>query len=144
MSAICITLLAAVLPAHAQQVSAAAQQQAQCDGEVCVIVMLHDRATNGIATANGRLSKRNLAPKLHPRVRNVVSTAATWDFSGPAITFLGCTETATAPLQPTCFSNRIVTTDRFAAGAFVRAPGFNGATSNFGGTSQAAPTSSVA
>lgn len=72
-------------------------------------------------------------------VRNVVSTAATWDFTGPAITFLGCTEAATAPLQPTCFSNRTATTDLFAAGAFVRAPGFNGATSNFGGTSQAAP-----
>ncbi len=72
-------------------------------------------------------------------VRNVVSTAATWDFVGPAISFLGCTETATAPLQPTCFSNRTATTDLFAAGAFVRAPGFNGATSNFGGTSQAAP-----
>lgn len=72
-------------------------------------------------------------------VRNVVSTAATWDFIGPAITFLGCTETGTAPLQPTCFSNRTATTDLFAAGAFVRAPGFNGATSNFGGTSQAAP-----
>ncbi len=72
-------------------------------------------------------------------IRNVVSSAATWDFSGGAITFLGCTDSATAPIQPACFSNRSVTTDVFAAGAFVRAPGFSGATSNFGGTSQAAP-----
>ena len=72
-------------------------------------------------------------------IRSVVASAATWDFSGGAINFLGCTDTATAPRQPTCFSNRSVTTDVFAAGAFVRAPGFNGATSNFGGTSQAAP-----
>ncbi len=72
-------------------------------------------------------------------IRNVVSSAATWDFSGGAINFLGCTDSATAPRQPACFSNRSVTTDVFAAGAFVRAPGFNGATSNFGGTSQAAP-----
>ena len=72
-------------------------------------------------------------------VRNVMSTAATWDFSGGAINFLGCTDSATAPRQPACFSNRSATTDVFAAGAFVRAPGFNGATSNFGGTSQAAP-----
>lgn len=72
-------------------------------------------------------------------VRNVLSTAATWDFTGGAITFLNCTESATAPGQPTCFSNRSATTDLFAAGAYVRAPGFNGASSNFGGTSQAAP-----
>ncbi len=72
-------------------------------------------------------------------IRNVVSSAATWDFSGGATTFLGCTESATAPGQPACFSNRSITTDLYAAGAFVRAPGFNGGTSNFGGTSQAAP-----
>jgi hypothetical protein len=69
----------------------------------------------------------------------VLSTGATWDFSGGAVTFLGCSETSTAPKQLACFSNRSATTDLFAAGAFVRAPGFNGGTSNFGGTSQAAP-----
>jgi len=69
----------------------------------------------------------------------VLSTGATWDFSGGAVTFLGCSETSTAPKQLACFSNRSTTTDLFAAGAFVRAPGFNGGTSNFGGTSQAAP-----
>jgi subtilisin family serine protease len=72
-------------------------------------------------------------------IRNVVSSAATWDMAGDAVTFLGCSETATAPRQPTCFSNRSASTDLFAAGAFVRATGFNGATSTFGGTSQAAP-----
>lgn len=72
-------------------------------------------------------------------IANVLSVAATWDFSGDAITFLGCTDPATAPRQPACFSNRSPTTDVFAAGAFVVAPGFNGATSTFGGTSQAAP-----
>lgn len=72
-------------------------------------------------------------------LRGVVSTGATWDFSGGAVTFLGCTETSTAPKQLACFSNRSATTDLFAAGAFVRAPGFNGGTSSFGGTSQAAP-----
>lgn len=46
-------------------------------------------------------------------------------------------------MQPTCFSNRSVITDLFAAGAFVSAPGFGGATSNFGGTSQAAPMVAV-
>ena len=69
----------------------------------------------------------------------VLSTGATWDFSGGAVTFLGCSETSTAPKQLACFSNRSATTDLFAAGAFVRAPGFNGGTSSFGGTSQAAP-----
>ena len=72
-------------------------------------------------------------------IANVLGVAATWDFVGGTTTFLGCTETSTAPRQPTCFSNRGFTTDLFAAGAFVTAPGFNGATSTFGGTSQAAP-----
>jgi subtilisin family serine protease len=96
-------------------------------------------ALGAVVTASSG-NQGNLANMSVPAcVRNVVSTAATWDFTGGTITFLGCTETATAPGQPTCFSNRSAVTDLFAAGAFVRAPGFNGASSNFGGTSQAAP-----
>ncbi len=72
-------------------------------------------------------------------IANVVSVAATWDADGGPVTFLGCSETATAPKQPACFANRSATTDLFAAGAFVSAPGFDGGTSVFGGTSQAAP-----
>ena len=75
--AICIallaaSLLAATLPAHAQRVSAAAQQQAQRDGEVRVVVMLRDRSATDIAAAIGRLPGRAVAPKLHPRVRSDV------------------------------------------------------------------------
>ena len=72
-------------------------------------------------------------------ISTVLSTGATWDFTGPSRTFLACTETSTEPLKPTCFTNRSTTTDLYAAGAFVTAPGFNGATSTFAGTSQAAP-----
>ncbi len=72
-------------------------------------------------------------------VQNAVSVGATWDFTGGAITFLGCSETGTAPKQPTCFTNRSVTTDLYGAGAFVTSTGFNGATSTFGGTSMASP-----
>ncbi len=72
-------------------------------------------------------------------IANVMGIAATWDVDGGPITFLGCSETSTASKQPTCFSNRSTTTDLFGAGAFVSAPGFNGGTSIFGGTSQAAP-----
>lgn len=72
-------------------------------------------------------------------ISTALSTGATWDFNGPSRTFLGCTETSTEPMKPTCFTNRSATTDLYAAGAFVTAPGFNGATSSFGGTSQAAP-----
>ena len=72
-------------------------------------------------------------------VQNAVGVGATWDFTGGARTFLGCTETGTAPKQPACFSNRSATTDLYGAGAFVTSTGFNGATSNFGGTSMAAP-----
>ena len=72
-------------------------------------------------------------------LREVVSVGATWDFNGPSITFLGCTDASTKPLQPTCFTNRSTTTDLYAAGAFVSSVGRNGGTVNFGGTSQAAP-----
>ncbi|MEO8002907.1 MAG: S8 family serine peptidase [Arenimonas sp.] len=72
-------------------------------------------------------------------VQNALSLGATWDFTGGARTFLGCTETSTAPKQPACFSNRSVTTDLYAAGAFVTSTGLNNATSNFGGTSMASP-----
>ncbi|HEY5971405.1 MAG TPA: S8 family serine peptidase [Pseudoxanthomonas sp.] len=72
-------------------------------------------------------------------LRDVVSVGATWDFDGGSISFLGCTESGTAPLKPTCFTNRSTTTDLYAAGAFVRSMGRSGGTSSFGGTSQAAP-----
>lgn len=72
-------------------------------------------------------------------VHNATSVGATWDFTGGARTFLGCTETSTAPRQPTCFTNRSTTTDLYAAGAFVTSTGLNGGTSTYGGTSQAAP-----
>jgi hypothetical protein len=72
-------------------------------------------------------------------LRNVVSTGATWDVVGGPVNFSNCSDTSTAPRQIACFSNRSPTTDLFAAGAFVRATGFNGGTSTFAGTSQAAP-----
>ncbi len=72
-------------------------------------------------------------------VENAMGIGATWDFTGGAITFLGCTDTSTAPKKPACFSNRSVTTDLYGAGAFVTSTGRNGATSTFGGTSMASP-----
>jgi len=72
-------------------------------------------------------------------VADVVGVAATWDFSGGSRSFLGCTESSTAPKMPACFSNRSTTTDLYAAGAFVTSTGLAGGTSTYGGTSQAAP-----
>jgi subtilisin family serine protease len=72
-------------------------------------------------------------------VASVVGVAATWDFNGGAMTHLGCTDASTAPRQPTCFSNRSVTTDLYAAGAFVTSTGRTGGTSTMAGTSMAAP-----
>jgi subtilisin family serine protease len=72
-------------------------------------------------------------------LRDALSVGATWDFAGGPLTFLGCSETGTAPMQPTCFSNRSATTDLYAAGAYVTSAGRTGATSTYGGTSQAAP-----
>lgn len=96
-------------------------------------------ALGAVVTASSG-NNANLTSMTAPAcIRNVVSTAATWDVASGATTFLGCTDSTTAPRQPTCFSNRSVSTDLFAAGAFVRATGFNGGTSTFAGTSQAAP-----
>lgn len=72
-------------------------------------------------------------------VQNAMGVGSTWDFTGGQRTFLGCTETSTAPKQPACFSNRSATTDLYGAGAFVTSTGFTGTTSTFGGTSMAAP-----
>jgi subtilisin family serine protease len=72
-------------------------------------------------------------------VRDTVSVGATWDFNGGSQTFLGCTDASVQPGQPTCFTNRSTTTDLYGAGAYVLSTGMNGGTSNYGGTSQAAP-----
>ena len=68
-----------------------------------------------------------------------MGVGATWDFSGGPVTYLGCTDSSTAPMQPACFSNRSATTDLYAAGAYVTSAGYAGGTSTYGGTSMAAP-----
>lgn len=97
------------------------------------------RALGAVVTVSSGNQGNSNAMSAPACVSTALSTGATWDFTGPSRTFLGCTETSTEPLKPTCFTNRSATTDLYAAGAFVTAPGFNGATSTFGGTSQAAP-----
>lgn len=72
-------------------------------------------------------------------VADVMGVGATWDGHLGMQSTLGCTDAATAPRQPTCFSNRSATTDVFAAGAYVTSAGRNGGTSTFAGTSMAAP-----
>ena len=89
-----------------------------------------------VSTGNDQSSTMAEAPAC---VGNAASVAATWDFPGGARSFLGCTETSTAPRQPTCFSNRSATTDLYAAGAFVTSTGMGNGVSTYGGTSQAAP-----
>jgi hypothetical protein len=89
-----------------------------------------------VSTGNDHNSSMVEAPAC---VRNAVGVGATWDFSGGAAVFLGCTDASTAPKQPACFANRSTTTDLYAAGAYVTATGFTGSTSTYGGTSQAAP-----
>ena len=71
--------------------------------------------------------------------QNATSVGAVWDSNIGSITILGCTETATAPDQVTCFSNSNSTTDLFAPGAPTTSTGLVGPTSTFFGTSQAAP-----
>jgi hypothetical protein len=107
--------------------------------QALAVAVANLNALGAVVTASSG-NQANLTSMSAPAcIRSAVSTAATWDATGGAISFLTCSEAATAPRQPTCFSNRGAGTDLFAAGAFVRATGFNGATSTFGGTSQAAP-----
>ena len=89
-----------------------------------------------VSNGNQGDSARSAAPAC---VAKAVGVGATWDFSGGSTTYLGCTETSTAPMQTACFSNRSATTDLYAAGAFVTSAGNTGGTSIYGGTSMAAP-----
>lgn len=97
------------------------------------------RALGAVVTVSSGNQGSSNAMAVPACISSTLSVGATWDFSGGSREFLGCFETSTEPLKPTCFTNRSATTDLYAAGAFVTAPGFNGATSSFGGTSQAAP-----
>lgn len=72
-------------------------------------------------------------------IRDVFSAGATWDFSGGPVTVFTCSETSTAPRQPTCFTNRSTTTDLYAAGAYVTSARNGGGTLTWAGTSFAAP-----
>lgn len=72
-------------------------------------------------------------------IRDVFSAGATWDFSGGPISVFNCSEASTAPRQPACFSNRSITTDLYAAGAFVTSARSGGGTLTWPGTSFAAP-----
>jgi len=107
--------------------------------QALAVAVANLNALGAVVTASSGNQGNTGAMSAPACLRNVVSTAATWDFTGGTVTFLSCTEAATAPRQPTCFSNRSTTTHLFAAGAFVRATGFSGGTSTYAGTSQAAP-----
>ena len=119
-----------------------------CDGATAftqalssaVNALIASGAVVTVSTGNQGNPNATSAPSC---IRNALGVAATWDFSGGAVTFLGCTEASTSPRQPTCFSNRSATTDLYGAGAFVRSAGLGGGTSNYGGTSQAAPMASA-
>lgn len=96
-------------------------------------------ATGAVVTASAGNQGNSNNMSAPACVQNAVSVGATWDFTGPSRTFLGCSETGTAPKQPACFSNRSATLDLYGAGAFVTSTGFTGGTSTFGGTSMSSP-----
>ena len=103
---------------------------------VAVDALVANGAVVAVSAGNQGSSTSTAAPAC---LRKVVGVGATWDFNGGQVTYLGCTESGTTPMQPTCFSNRSPTTDLFAAGAFVTSAGYTGGTSTYGGTSMAAP-----
>jgi subtilisin family serine protease len=117
---------------------------ANCDNSAsftqAMSVAINNLIANGAVVTSSAGNQGNTNAMSAPAcVQNAVSVGATWDFSGGVRTFLGCTESNTAPKQAACFSNRSTTTDLYAAGAFVTSTGFTGTTSSFGGTSMASP-----
>lgn len=78
-------------------------------------------------------------------ISGVIAVGATWDANLGSRTFLGCTDTTTAPGKPTCFTNSNTLVKLYAPGAFTTATGaaIDPYTTNFassyGGTSQASP-----
>ncbi len=73
-------------------------------------------------------------------VSDVVSVGAVYDANvGPRFYPGLCSDTTTAPLQMTCFSNRSASLDLVAPGAIVTAAGLGGKTAQMSGTSQASP-----
>lgn len=70
---------------------------------------------------------------------SVVAVGAVYDDDLGSQTTLGCTDLTTAVDQIPCWSNTNSETDLLAPGARVTSTGFTGGTSNFSGTSQAAP-----
>ena len=115
-----------------------------CDGAVAytqAMAMGVDalRAVGAVVTASNGNQASGSGTAAPACLSRVVGVGATWDFSGGEVTYLGCTEPWTEPMKPTCFSNHSSTTDLYAAGAFVLSAGRTGGTSNYGGTSMAAP-----
>lgn len=121
----------ATFPGHCDASTAWTQALASAVG-----ALVANGAVVTVSTGNQGNVQQIQAPAC---IRDALSVAATWDANLGAVDFLGCTDPVTAARQPTCFSNRSPTTDLFAAGAFVTSTGFNGGTSTYGGTSQAAP-----
>ncbi|MBO9663562.1 S8 family serine peptidase [Dokdonella sp.] len=70
---------------------------------------------------------------------NVLAVGAVWDSTMPNQNFLGCVDTGIVADRPTCFTNSSVNVALYAPGAYTVSTGLAGATSSYGGTSQAAP-----
>lgn len=96
-------------------------------------------ALGAVVTASAGNSASETEMSAPACVRNAVSVGATWDSDVGAVAYAVCTDASTAAKQPACFSNHSSTTDLYAAGAFVTAPGRTGGASTYSGTSQAAP-----
>ncbi len=97
------------------------------------------RAVGATVTASAGNQGSNTSTSSPACIAATVGVGATWDSNVGSATILGCTDATTAAKQVTCFSNLSPSLDIMGAGAFVTSTGFNGATSTFAGTSQAAP-----
>jgi subtilisin family serine protease len=97
------------------------------------------RGVGATVTASSGNQGSNTSSSSPACIASTMNVGATWDSNVGSATILGCTDATTAAKQITCFSNLGGNLDVIAAGAFVTSTGFNGATSTFAGTSQAAP-----
>lgn len=117
---------------------------ATCDGSTAWTIALAQAAA--AVAANGTLMTVSSGNQASPTgiaapacLSSVLAVGAVWDSAMTDQTFLGCTDSGIVADRPTCFTNSNASVALYAPGAYTTSTGLGGATSTYGGTSQAAP-----
>lgn len=117
---------------------------ATCDDSTAWTMALAQAAA--AVAANGTLMTVSSGNQASPTsiaapacLSNVLAVGAVWDSAMSDQNFLGCTDSGIVADKPTCFTNSNAGVALYAPGAYTTSSGLDGATSSYGGTSQAAP-----